>query len=129
MYKHKYLHSSATEVGIPHPSNDFKCTDRKKSEEMSSEFNKLYRYIKHHLRVDVEEVKDVLHCSANPINFRQRCVHPSVYQDATSTKDLLDQLFPDYINPGDTFLLEEIVRNCGSSQCKRLLNKYTSKFH
>ena len=125
--KYDYVHSlaiRADEVSAPHPTNEYK-----KSKEMSSEFNILYRSIIRHLRVDVSEVKDVLRFSTKPQNFTQLCVHPSVYEDATSTKDLLERLFPDYINPGNTFLLEEIVRNCGSSQCKRLLKKYTVKFH
>lgn len=114
---------------VPQTTNDFKFNDCKKSEAMSSEFNRLYRSIIHHLRVDVGEVKDVLRYSCKPQHLSQRCVHPSVYEDATSTKDLLDRLFPDYINPEDTFLLQEIVENCGSGQCKRLLKKYTSKFY
>ena len=97
---------------------------------MSSEFNKLYRSIIHHLRVDVSEVKDVLRYISKPHHLTQRYVHPSVYQDATSTKDLLDQLYPDYINPEDTFLLEEIVAYCGSCpECETLLEGFTSKFH
>ena len=114
-------------MSVSHPTNDY--TDLKKSKEMSSEFNILYRSIICHLSVDVSKVKDVLRYSSNPQNFPQRCVPPSVYEDITSTEDLLDRLFPDYINPGNTFLLEEIVRNCGSSQCKILLKKYTSRFH
>lgn len=101
-------------------------TEVKKSEKMSSAFGKLYRSVISHLRhVDVNEVKDSLRYLSNPLSSSQRCVLPSVYEDAASTKDLLDRLHPEYINFESTFLLEEIVDSYGSRRCKKLLREYT----
>ena len=97
---------------------------------MSSEFNKLYRSIMLHLKMDVGEIKQVLRFSSSPHSLHKRCVPTSVYEDATSTKELLDRLYPEYINPQDIFLLEEIVNNSGSrnGKCKRLVCVYSDKF-
>ena len=96
---------------------------------MSIDFGKLYRSLRRELRrVDVEEVKEIVRFSSNPHSLHERCVPLRVYEGATSTKDLLDQLYPTYINPQDTFLLEVIIENCGSRTCKRLLREYTNKF-
>jgi hypothetical protein len=101
----------------------------KKAKQMSSAFNKLYRSIVHHLRVNVSKIKKVLHYCSNPRDLSQRCVPPNVYQDVTSTKDLLERLYPEYINPENIFVLEEIINNCGSRQCKTLLHEYVNTFH
>ena len=106
-----------------------RTSESKKSKEMSSVFSKLYRSIIGHMRrVDVDEIKDVLYYLSNPRSPSERCVPPGVYQSATSTKDLLDRLYPEYINPESTFPLEEIVDSCGSRQCKKILREYTSKY-
>ena len=96
---------------------------------MSSAFNSMYRSAVLQLRdVKVSEVKACLCYLTVPDFPTELCVPRHMYERATSTEDLLRELCPTYINPRDTFVLEEIVRNLGSSYCKRLVNKYVKMF-
>ena len=96
---------------------------------MSSSFNSLYRSVIRLLRnVDVSEVKECLRYLTVPKHFDKLCVPPRVYEQAVTTKDLLDRLCPQYINPGNTFVLEEIVTHFGSHRCKKLVQEYMNKF-
>ena len=95
---------------------------------MSSDFKSMYRSVVGHSRANVEKVKDSLHYLTNPRRLNELCVPPSVYEDATTTKDLLNRLFPLYVNPEDTFVLEEIVAEFGSHRCKKELKDYTEKY-
>ena len=105
------------------------CDDLKRAKQMSSAFSSMYRSIIRLLQVNVNEVKDSLRYLTDPRCLDKLCVPPKVYKDTTSTKDLLRRLCPRYINPKDTFVLEEIVSNFGSQRCKRLLSDYTDKFN
>ena len=111
------------------PQTSCHCSDLKRAKQMSSAFSSMYRSIVRLLRVNVNEVKDSLCYLTDPQCLDKLCVLPKVYKDATSTKDLLSRLCPRYINPKDTFVLEEIVTNFGSQRCKRLLKDYTEEFH
>ena len=98
---------------------------------MSSTFNRMYRSIICDMQmVDVEEVKDSFRYLANPQCFNEPYVPSSVYEDATTTKELLKRLFPAYVNPEDTFVLEEIVNGSGSPQarCKKELQEYIDTY-
>ena len=97
---------------------------------MSSAFSDMYRSFIHLELVDVDYLKDTLRYLTDPTCFDQPCVPPDVYQNVTSTKDFFDRLYPKYVNPAKTFVLEEIIRKFGSKthRCKRLLRKYTKKY-
>ena len=96
---------------------------------MSRFFRNMYRSVIQLLRrVDVREVKDSLRHLTVPGRSAELCVPPQVYEFAASTKDLLDHLCPKYINPENTFILEDIVANFGSRRCKRLVQEYIDKF-
>ena len=95
---------------------------------MSSDFNRMYRSVVGLLRVKVEKVKDSLHYLTNPRCLNELCVPQSVYEDATTTKDLLNRLCPMYVNPENTFVLEEIVNEFGSRRCKEVLKDYIDKY-
>ena len=95
---------------------------------MSSDFKSMYRSVVGLLQVNVEKIKDSLRYLTNPRHLNELCVPPSVYEDATTTKELLNRLCPKYVNPQDTFVLQEIVRECGSRNCKRTLKVYTDKY-
>ena len=95
---------------------------------MSRVFRNMYRSVIQLLRrVDVREVKDSLCFLTVPGRCGELCVPPQVYEFAASTKDLLDHLCPKYINPENTFILEDIVANFGSRRCKRLFQEYMDK--
>ena len=104
-------------------------SDLRKSWQMSSAFNSMYRsVISRLLRVDVEKVKDFLHYLTNPRRLNELCVPLRVYKNATTPKDILNRFFPTYINPEDTFVLEEIVNEFGSRCCKKELQDYIDRF-
>ena len=95
----------------------------------SSAFKNMYRSVVGHMRgVDVGKIKGSLCYLTNPQCPRQLCVPPRVYRNATTTKELLDRLCPTYVNPEDTFVLEEIVNEFGSRRCKKELKDYTDVY-
>lgn len=95
----------------------------------SSAFKNMYRSVVGHMQgVDVGEIKESLDCLTNPQCPRQLCVPPRVYRNATTTKKLLKQLCPTYVNPEDIFILEEIVSEFGSRRCKKELKDYTDVY-
>ena len=110
-------------------SQTSKCVDLEKSKQMSSAFSVMYCSVIRLLRVKVCDVKDYLRFLTDPCCLDRLCVPPHVYKEATSTKELLSCLCPDYINPKNTFVLEEIVATFGSHRCKKLVREYTDKFH
>ena len=77
------------------------------------------------------DLKQFLRYFSNPLSPSQRYIDPSVYEgtESKSARDILDCLYPDYINPENTYLLEEIVRNFGSFKCKKCLEEYTSEYY
>ena len=66
--------------------------------------------------MDIDELKDFLWCFCHPLAPQQRCVDPKVYEGATSTKDILKNLCPEYVNPVKLFVLEGIVETFGFSK-------------
>ena len=107
------------------------CSDPKKSQAMSTAFANMYRAISRLLprSVRVAELKEFLRYFCHPQFPRQLCVDPSVYEGATSTKDILKQLCPEFINPAELFVLEGIVGTFGSCRCKKLLQDFQNEFN
>ena len=103
-------------------------SDLRKAQQMSSDFKTMYRSVVGLLRANVEKVKDSLCYLTNPRHPNELCVPPRIYEDATTTKDLLNRLFPTYVNPQDTFVLEEIIKEFGSRRCKKELKEYIDKY-
>ena len=97
---------------------------------MNTAFAKIYRAVACLLErsVDANELKDFLRYFCHPQSPQQLCVDPRVYEGATTTKDILKQLCPQYINPVELFVLEGIVEIFGSDQCKKLLQEFQTKF-
>ena len=126
IHVHNYPYSAMPTV-LPKTNS---CVGREGPKQVSSAFNTMYRSVRQLLRVNVREVMDTLCCLIDPCcpDLDKLCVPREVYEDATSTNELLKRLCPTYINPKNTFVLREIVTIHGSQQCKRLLQKYTDKF-
>ena len=106
------------------------CSDPKKSQAMSTAFANMYRAISRLLprSVQADELEEFLRCFCHPQSPRQLCVDPRVYEGATSAKDVLKKLCPEYINPAELFVLEGIVETFGSRQCKKLLQDFQDEF-
>ena len=99
----------------------------------SAAFSRMFSSITRLLgrNVKVANLKQFLRYFSNPLLPSQRYVDPGIYEGPKSrrAKDIIDRLYPEYINPENTFLLEEIVRNFGSLQSKKCLEEYTSEYH
>ena len=102
----------------------------KKRQVISIGFANMYRTICGILgkSVNVDELKEYLYFFCDPKSLRQRCIDPVTFEEATSTKDVLKSLYPEYINPIELFILEGIVEAFKSSQCKRLLSEYKENY-
>ena len=98
---------------------------------MNTAFAKMYHEVSCLLErsIDANELKDFLRYFCDPQSPRQLCVDPRAYEEATTTKDVLKQLCPQYINPAELFVLEGIVKMFGSDQCKKLLRDFQDKFY
>jgi hypothetical protein len=107
------------------------CSDPKKSQAMSTAFANMYRAISCLLTrsVEADELNEFLRYFIHPRSPRQLCVDPRVYEGATSTKDILKKLCPEYINLAELFVLEGIVETFGSRQCKKLLRDFQDKYY
>jgi hypothetical protein len=80
---------------------------------------------------DMNELKEFLRYFCHPVDSsRGRYIKPeSIYQAATSTKDILDALFDNkYISPTNVDLLRCIVKKFGCQKCKGALQKYTMQY-
>ena len=108
--------------------------DPKKGQRVSIQFAGTYRAISKDLQKkngdiqenneDVQEIKDFLRYLVDPQSPDQLCVDPKLYEGATTTKEVLQCLLPQYINPTKLFILEGIVETFGSDQCKKYLDDY-----
>ena len=79
--------------------------------------------------LEPDDLKKFLHYFCNPASPEQRLVQDEqLYHDLTSTSDILDSLYPDYINTANLLLLQEIVDNFGSQRSKKLLCDYNSQW-
>ena len=123
----------STTLGASSTANQASYSDPKRGQAMCTAFANMYRAISRLLQrsrsLDVDELKDFLWCFCYPHSPQQRYVNPRVYEGATSTKDVLKRLCPDYINPVELSVLRGIVETFGSRQCKRLLEKYLDEFY
>ena len=75
--------------------------------------------------VDVAKLKDFLGCYSHPLYPEQPYVDPKIYKDASTTKQLIKSLFPQFINFMHYFLLEDIVEKFGCAKAKEVLKQYT----
>lgn len=106
-------------------------SDPKKCQAMSMAFASMYRSVSRLLQrtMEADELAEFLRCFCHPQSPRQLCVDQRLYEGASSTKDILKQLCPEYINPAELFVLEGIVDTFGSRQCKKLLRDFQAKFY
>ena len=102
----------------------------KKRQEICTAFANMYRNIRQLLgrSVNVDELKDFLYFFCHPESLCQQCVDPVVFDEATSTKDVLKRLYPEHVNPIKLFILEGIVETFDSNVCKKLLSEYKESY-
>ena len=78
--------------------------------------------------VAANDIKCFLRFLCDPQAPQQLYVDPRAYKEATTAKDVLKCLCPQYINPAELFVLKGIVNKFGSDQCKKLLRDFQDKF-
>ena len=77
--------------------------------------------------VDIAKLKDYLDCYSHPMYPEQLYVDPKTYKDATTTKQLIKSLCPQFINFMHYYLLEDIVGKFGCDKAKKVLQEYTGQ--
>ena len=114
----KLLHGNSS--GKPHP-------DPRERHHLSREFAIMFSDVTDLLdkSVDMAKLKDFLDCYCHPLYPEQLYVDPKTYKDATSTKQLIKSLCPQFINFMHYYLLEDIVRKFGCDKAIEVLQQYT----
>ena len=74
--------------------------------------------------VDMAKLKDFLGCYSHPLYPEQPYIHPNIYKDANTTKELIKSLSPQFINYMQYYLLEHIVGSFGCDTAKEVLQQY-----
>ena len=79
--------------------------------------------------VEISELKKFLESYCHPLYPEQTYVAPKIYGNATTTKEVLKSLFPQYINYMHYYLLENIVVKFGCDRAKEVLQQYTDQMY
>ena len=77
--------------------------------------------------VDVVKLKDFLDSYSHPLYPAQPYVHPKIYKDASTSKQLIKSLCPQFINFMHYYLLEDIVVRFKCDEAKEVLQQYTEQ--
>ena len=72
-------------------------------------------------------MKEFLESYCHPLYPEQPYVASKIYGNATTTKEVLKSLFPQYINYIHYYLLEDIVVTFGCDRAKEVLQQYTDQ--
>ena len=100
----------------------------KRSSDFSFVFRKVSRCLKKDL-LKTKKLKRFLDKFCDPDDEFSGClyVRPEVYKAASSTRGILNALFPKYISATDIDLLQSIVEKFGCSRCEMILKNYAEK--
>ena len=74
--------------------------------------------------VQISKLKEFLKSYCHPLHPEEHYVEPKIYGTATTTKELLEILVPQYINYMHHYLLEDIVVTFGCDRAKEVLQQY-----
>ena len=84
--------------------------------------------IKGFLAVEPCELKEYLCCLCHPLWPDEPCVQSRLYESATTTSEIIQNLFPKLINYQNTGLLRQIVLRFGCDECKAALQEYLQHY-
>ena len=73
----------------------------------------------------VSELKTFLKSYCHPLEPENLYVDPKIYTDASTTMEVLESLFPQYINYIQFYLLEDIVIRFECDKAREVLQQYT----
>ena len=77
--------------------------------------------------VDVSELKIFLKSYCHPLDPEHLYVDPKIYRDASTTSEIIESLFPQYINYMHYYLLEEIIARFECDKARKVLQQYTEQ--
>ena len=77
--------------------------------------------------VNMAKLKDFLDCYSHPLYPEQPYIHPKIYEDAITPKQLIKSLCPQFINFMHYYLLEDVVESFGCDRAKEVLKQYTAQ--
>ena len=84
--------------------------------------------IKDFLAVEPRKLKAYLCCLCHPLWPDEPCVQSRLYESATTTSEIIQNLFPKLINYENTGLLRQIVLRFGCDKCKAALKEYLQHY-
>ena len=77
--------------------------------------------------VQISKLKEFLKSYCHPLHPEEHFVDPKIYGTATTTKEVLEFLVPQYINYMHYYLLEDIVVTFGCDRAIEILQQYTGE--
>ena len=77
--------------------------------------------------VQISTLKNFLKSYCHPLYPEKHYVDPHIYETATTTKELLEILVPQYINYVHYYLLKDIVVTFGCDRAIQILQQYTDE--
>ena len=121
---HSYVHSTVKAPTKPPP-------DPRESHHLCMKFATTFPELVEILNISVEisELKEFLKNYCHPLYPEQPYVAPKIYENATTTEEVLKSLFPQYINYIHYYLLEDIVVKFGCDRAKEVLQQYTDQMY
>ena len=116
-------------VKLPQGNPLNKLSDPRETHHLSKEFAVMFSHVTELLdeSVDTAKLKDFLDCYSHPLYPEQPYVHPKIYKDANTPKQVIKSLCPQFINFLHYYLLEDIVESFGCDRAMRVLKQYTAQ--
>ena len=101
-----------------------------KNWELAGQFSVALNTIKDLLATHVDPCKLVgfLDCFSHPFKPDNRYIQSDDYKSAATTSEIIQSLFPKFINYENTRLLEQIVQRFGCDKCKAALQEYQQHY-
>ena len=108
----------------PHP-------DPRERQQLSREFSVMFADIVNHLdgSVDMARLKDFLDWYSHPLYPEQPYFDSKIYKGVGTSKQLIQSLYPQFINFMHYYLLEDIVERFGCNVAKELLQQFTNQYY
>ena len=119
--------SAMYSILLEHPQGDHSDIPEK-NWELSGHFAVTLYTIKGHLVVHPCELVGFLDCFSHPLQPDERYIQSDDYKSATTTSEIIQSLFPEFINYRNTKLLEQIVQRFGCDTCKEALREYQQHY-
>ena len=127
-----FLHTIVNKRAVRLPQGNFSSKpppDPRETHHLCREFAIVFSDVTDLLdkRVDVIKLKEFLDSYSHPLYPEQPYVHPKIYKDASTSKQLINSLCPQFINFVHYYLLEDIVVRFKCDEAKELLQQYTEQ--